>query len=121
LYERLAGRRPFENEDKVKIISMHLSHAPPRIRDVSPTVDVPLPLEQAVMQALEKTREHRFATATAFLQALDDAEAPPEMSGPHPRATLAIPGAGGSMGLHRLRGSRVGRVATAIAAGALLV
>ena len=28
LYEMLAGRRPFETEDKVKIISMHLSHAP---------------------------------------------------------------------------------------------
>ena len=42
------GRRPFESEDKVKIISMHLAHAPPRIREVNPTVDVPLPLEQAV-------------------------------------------------------------------------
>ena len=28
LYEMLAGRRPFESEDKVKIISMHLAHAP---------------------------------------------------------------------------------------------
>ena len=36
LYEMLAGRRPFESEDKVKIISMHLAHAPPRIRDVDP-------------------------------------------------------------------------------------
>ena len=35
LYEMLAGRRPFESEDKVKIISMHLAHAPPRIRDVN--------------------------------------------------------------------------------------
>ena len=81
LFEMLAGRRPFESEDKVKIISMHLAHAPPRVRDVNPTVDVPLPLEQAVMQAMEKSREHRFATATAFLQALDDAEAPVEASG----------------------------------------
>jgi hypothetical protein len=89
LYEMLAGRRPFENEDKVKIISMHLAHAPPRIRDVNPTVDVPLPLEQAIMQALEKSREHRFATATAFLQALDDAEAPAESSGDLGRTHLA--------------------------------
>ena len=81
LFEMLAGRRPFESEDKVKIISMHLAHAPPRVRDVNPNVDVPLPLEQAVMQAMEKSREHRFATATAFLQALDDAEAPVEASG----------------------------------------
>ena len=75
LYEMLAGRRPFESEDKVKIISMHLSHAPPRIREANPTVDVPFALEQVVLQALEKHRENRFANATAFLQALDDSEA----------------------------------------------
>jgi serine/threonine-protein kinase len=74
LYEMLAGRRPFEAEDKVKLISMHLAHAPPRIREVSPSVEVPVPLEQAVLQALEKSRENRFATAAAFLQALEDAE-----------------------------------------------
>ena len=74
LYEMLAGRRPFESEDKVKIISMHLAHAPPRVRDVSPSVDLPLPLEQAVLQAMEKSRDNRFATAAAFMQALDDAE-----------------------------------------------
>jgi len=74
MYEMLAGRRPFESADKVKIISMHLSHAPPRIRDTNPGVELPVPLEQAVLQALEKSREHRFASAAAFLQALDDAE-----------------------------------------------
>jgi serine/threonine-protein kinase len=87
LYEMLAGRRPFESEDKVKIISMHLAHAPPRIRDVSPAIDLPVPLEQAVLQALEKSREHRFATAAAFLQALEDAETPPPV------------GAGAALGL----------------------
>jgi serine/threonine protein kinase len=75
LYEMIAGRKPFESEDKVKIISMHLAHAPPRIREVSPTADVPVALEQVILQALEKSRENRFATAGAFLQALDDAEA----------------------------------------------
>ena len=74
LYEMLAGRRPFESDDKVKIISMHLAHAPPRIRDVNTAVDVPVPLEQAVLQAMEKSRDNRFATAAAFMQALDDAE-----------------------------------------------
>src|SRR6188768_4454191 len=75
-YEMLAGRRPFESEDKVKIISMRLSHAPPRVRDVNPTVDCPPALEQVIMQTLDKSRENRFATATAFLRALDDAESP---------------------------------------------
>jgi tetratricopeptide (TPR) repeat protein len=75
LYEMLVGRRPFESEEKVKIISMHLSHVPPRMRDSNPTVDVPVALEQVVMQALEKHRENRFASAVAFLQALEDSEA----------------------------------------------
>jgi serine/threonine protein kinase len=76
LFEMLAGHRPFESDDKVKIISMHLAHAPPRIRDVAPMVDVPTPLEQAVLQALEKSRENRFASAGALLQALEDALVP---------------------------------------------
>jgi eukaryotic-like serine/threonine-protein kinase len=75
LYEMLAGRKPFESVDKVKLISMHLAHAPPRLREANPSVDVPVALEQVVLQALEKSRENRFLTATAFLQALDDAEA----------------------------------------------
>ncbi len=77
LYEMLAGRRPFESDDKVKIISMHLAHAPPRVRDLNASVDLAVPLEQAILQALEKSREHRFASAAAFLQALEDAEAVP--------------------------------------------
>jgi serine/threonine-protein kinase len=74
LFEMLAGRRPFESEDKVKIISMHLAHAPPRIRDVNAAVRIPTVFELLVMQAMEKSRDNRFATAAAFLQALDDAE-----------------------------------------------
>ena len=121
LYEMLAGRRPFENEDKVKIISMHLAHAPPRIRDVSPTVDVPLPLEQAVMQSLEKSREHRFATATAFLQALEDAEAPNEVTGSSGRGRAAAPGAAAGQAARRFTGARAARLAFAAAAILLVV
>jgi serine/threonine-protein kinase len=122
LYEMLAGRRPFESEDKVKIISMHLAHTPPRIRDVNPTVDVPLPLEQAIMQAMEKSREHRFATATAFLQALDDAEAPAEPSGPHAftDTRLAIRAMGGTGVFQRLVRARAGRTALALVGVAVL-
>jgi hypothetical protein len=72
-----------------------LAHAPPRIRDVSPSAEIPVPLEQAVLQALEKSRENRFANAAAFLQALEDAElaeagtldpGPTTLSTPLPRA-----------------------------------
>jgi serine/threonine-protein kinase len=118
LYEMLAGRKPFESEDKVKIISMHLAHVPPRIRDVAPHVDVSVALEQAVLQALEKSRDNRFATATAFLQALDDAEAMPDaafdatMMATPPPATSKLDGLGGFL---------AGRRALALALVALVV
>jgi serine/threonine-protein kinase len=121
LYEMLAGRRPFENEDKVKIISMHLAHTPPRIHDANPNVDVPLLLEQAVMQALEKSREHRFATATAFLQALDDAEAPPEVRGAIEATRMAGEPLGAGQVLRRATGTRGRLVAAAFLGVALLV
>jgi len=74
LFEMLTGHRPFESEDKMRIISMHLSHPVPRMRSVYPAVAVPPALEDVVMQALEKERENRFASASAFLMALEEAE-----------------------------------------------
>ena len=99
LYEMLAGRRPFESDDKVKIISMHLAHAPPRIRDVNPTVDVPVALEQVVLQALEKSRENRFATAQRL----------PPGAGGRRGAGDRGPRAGGPDGQRRHRASRGAR------------
>jgi hypothetical protein len=128
LYEMLAGRRPFESEDKVKIISMHLAHVPPRMREVSPGVEVPAALEQVVMQTLEKSRENRFATATAFLQALAESEAPGaeewlEMGMGPTVPQLALDGApvrarGGVLdGLGRFLSGRAGLVAAVLLGG----
>jgi eukaryotic-like serine/threonine-protein kinase len=116
LFEMLAGRRPFESEDKVKIISMHLSHAPPRIREVNPAVEVSVPLEQAVLQALEKSRDNRFATAMAFSQALDDAEAPPE---PEPETGDTLPAL--RIGRQGVRGRLIGLAVTGAAVVVALV
>ena len=79
LYEMLAGRRPFESEDKVKIISMHLAHAPPRIRDVGPIGRRSgCRWSRRCCRRSRSRASNRFATATAFMQALEDAEAPAE-------------------------------------------
>jgi eukaryotic-like serine/threonine-protein kinase len=72
-FEMLTGRRPFESDEKVRIISMHLSHAVPRMADRNPAAAIPAPVEEAVLQALAKNREHRFASAQAFSAALEDA------------------------------------------------
>jgi serine/threonine-protein kinase len=93
LYEMLTGRRPFESDDKVKIISMHLSHAVPGIETLDLGFALPGPVTELVMQALEKPREHRFSSAAAFRSALAEAVAasPPPVVSPAvaPRASAA--------------------------------
>jgi len=74
LFEMLTGRRPFESPDKVRIISMHLSQPPPRMSDINPGLSIPGPLEDLVRQSLEKHRENRFGSASAFLTALDEVD-----------------------------------------------
>jgi len=62
LYELATGRRPFEGEDALSVISQHL-HAPvvpPRTY----RADVPPELEALVVRLLAKTPEERFATAS---------------------------------------------------------
>ena len=51
LFEMLTGRRPFESEDKVRIISMHLSHQVPKLSDANPAVDVPPPIAEEIGRA----------------------------------------------------------------------
>ena len=81
LYEMLTGRRPFESDDKVKIISMHLSHSVPGIETLKLDFEVSRPVTELVMQSLEKQRDHRFLSAAAFRAALADALAasPPQV------------------------------------------
>ncbi len=92
LFEMLTARRPFESPDKMRIISMHLSQPPPRMAQCNPTVDVPVAIEDVVMQSLEKQREHRFASSAAFSTALAEAEAERDQ----PLVSLGSPVAGTS-------------------------
>jgi serine/threonine-protein kinase len=124
LYEMLTGRRPFESDDKVKIISMHLSHAVPGIETLDLGFALPGPVTELIMQSLEKPREHRFSSAAAFRSALAEAVAasPPPVVPPSagPRASegmTAGPVHGGrDPGSSWLRRSPVTWMALAIAA-----
>jgi tetratricopeptide (TPR) repeat protein len=64
LHEMLTGKRPYEAESRVEIISMHLTRPvpslPPALRRYEPLVQ----------QAMAKKRDQRFASAPAFLTAL---------------------------------------------------
>jgi tetratricopeptide (TPR) repeat protein len=93
LFEMLIGKRPFESEDKVRIISMHLSHAVPRFATANPAVEVPLALEDVVMQTLDKQRDNRFSSASALLTALDEAELIGTAAADAVRTSAAVAGA----------------------------
>jgi len=69
LYEILTGWRPVKGNTNLEIMRSHLNDRP------SPPIELnsalPLSLSDALLKALEKTPEDRFATAHEFLMALD--------------------------------------------------
>jgi hypothetical protein len=71
LYEMLAGRKPFECDDLVKLLAMQITAPPRRFAVVAPDARVPAELEAVVIRALEKERDKRFSTAAAFREALE--------------------------------------------------
>ncbi len=75
LYLMCTGKPPFVGDSPVGIVLRQVGEAP-----VPPSAlndQVPLELEQAILRALEKDPEKRFANAETFLHAL------PEISGLH--------------------------------------
>jgi serine/threonine-protein kinase len=68
LYELLAGVPPFEAESAPALLAMVAADLPVRLRTLR--FGLPAPLEEAVMRALEKSRDVRFATVAEFAVAL---------------------------------------------------
>jgi hypothetical protein len=71
LYEMLAGRKPFVDEDLVKLLSMQITAPPPRFAEVAPDAHIASDLETVVMHVLAKERDKRYATAAEFREALE--------------------------------------------------
>jgi eukaryotic-like serine/threonine-protein kinase len=71
MYEMLAGRVPFEGDSAVSIALKHLSEPPQRLAAVRP--DINPALEAAVMKALAKQPQQRYANADEFIAALEAA------------------------------------------------
>jgi serine/threonine protein kinase len=68
LYEMLAGRTPYVAASGTEMLVMHLTATPPPFRDLS--ADVPAHVEAAIMRALARARDDRFASVSSFLDAL---------------------------------------------------
>ena len=72
LYELTAGELPFEADDPLAVISQHLnaSVVPPRAKDP----DIPVLLEDLILQLLSKTPEDRPASAAEVIERLAEAD-----------------------------------------------
>jgi tRNA A-37 threonylcarbamoyl transferase component Bud32 len=70
LYRMLAGKLPFEG-NAVAVMLAHISREPPHLAEVAPDVDPAL--VDLVMRCLAKDPDRRFASAEAFIGALDRA------------------------------------------------
>jgi hypothetical protein len=71
MYEMLAGRAPFQATNPHGYILKHVTEKPPSIAELNPEAKVPPQLEAIIMKSLEKNRDHRFATAAEFAEALE--------------------------------------------------
>lgn len=80
LYEMLIGARPFSGENAYSILKAHIEREPLSPGDINPSL--PSSLCAAVMRALRKKREERFASAAEFRAALEEGT---------PTATYATP------------------------------
>jgi hypothetical protein len=118
LYEMLAGRAPFEAEQSMAVLRMHIdSPLPPLVRARH---DVPQALEATVHRALEKNREARWPTVAAMLEAVRSVEAEPRSWAPRPDAAApativatagpAVTMASGELAVSAAHGVRAGRV-----------
>jgi serine/threonine protein kinase len=68
LYQLLTGKHPFRSGETAQTITRILTHEPPSIATLRP--DVPPEVDAAVMRAISKDPEQRFAKVEAFADAL---------------------------------------------------
>ncbi|HWM88656.1 MAG TPA: serine/threonine-protein kinase [Kofleriaceae bacterium] len=102
LFELMAGRKPFQAESPFDVMRMHREAPVPPLAAAAPGVSISPELESVVRHALAKSRSERFATAGAFLEALE-----------------STPEAEGSQVMHA-RAPRHGRIVAAVGAALAL-
>lgn len=63
LYQMLAGRAPFVDDDAVVVMARHIKDDPPPFSEVAPHANIPAGLEAVVRRALAKSPDERPQTA----------------------------------------------------------
>jgi serine/threonine protein kinase len=75
LFDLVTGRVPFQTKNDYELMHAHIEKPPPSPRTF--VSDLPEELERAVLRALAKSPDDRFATTAEFKVALDECELPP--------------------------------------------
>ncbi|MBX3216629.1 MAG: serine/threonine protein kinase [Labilithrix sp.] len=73
LYEMLTGKHPFDADDRMAILSMHIVAPVPAMADRNPALDVPPPIETLVRSLLEKDAKLRPPSARTLVDAAESA------------------------------------------------
>ncbi len=74
LFEMLTKRTPFESDDPMELLRMHVSEPPPALAEAAGAQPwCTAELESLLAEGLEKRPEYRFADARAMVAALDAA------------------------------------------------
>ncbi|MDP3510436.1 MAG: serine/threonine-protein kinase [Candidatus Melainabacteria bacterium] len=77
-YESLTGEVPFQHDELVRVMAMHLSDTPLPLNEMRPDLNFPEALMQVVHKTLLKNPNDRYQTMDELSQALEDAMKEPE-------------------------------------------
>jgi eukaryotic-like serine/threonine-protein kinase len=73
MFQMLAGRAPFVDDDAVVVMAKHIKNAPPELGEAAPGIEIPAAVETLVRRTLEKLPDNRPATAEQMLNELEHA------------------------------------------------
>jgi eukaryotic-like serine/threonine-protein kinase len=73
MFQMLAGRAPFVDDDAVVVMAKHIKNAPPELDEAAPGLEIPAAVEALVRRTLEKLPDNRPATAEQMLNELEQA------------------------------------------------
>lgn len=77
LYEMLTGQKPFDTDNPVSIAVMHMHNVAELPRRINP--DIPVPLEEIIVHAMEKNPDDRYQTAIEMIKDIDRFKADPDV------------------------------------------
>jgi len=80
LFEMLAGKRPYDNKDKVALLGQHVAGVIPSVRERMPDQPITEALDTIVARLMAKSPSERFANAAEAIEAFDSLDTEPPRS-----------------------------------------